>query len=127
MRLMAKEVAPAIKEFAGTIGLVDAITRPPRQSKIQAETKRAPVSDKGPLKELGLLYETRLATQGALRWAKRPFFSRPDCARAAWPRRHNPREEEGKGWSDLFPTPPLANLNRDRVSGQDRRDLGTGR
>jgi alkanesulfonate monooxygenase SsuD/methylene tetrahydromethanopterin reductase-like flavin-dependent oxidoreductase (luciferase family) len=55
MRLMAKEVAPAIKEFAGTIGLVDAITRPPRQSKIQAETKRAPVSDKGPLKELGLL------------------------------------------------------------------------
>ena len=55
MRLMAKEVAPAIKEFAGTIGLVDAITRPPRQSKIQAETKRAPVSDKGPVKELGLL------------------------------------------------------------------------
>ena len=55
MRLMAKEVAPAIKEFAATIGLVDAITRPPRQSRIQAETKRAPVSDKGPLKELGLI------------------------------------------------------------------------
>src|SRR5262249_17757378 len=55
MRLMGKEVAPAIREFAGTMGLVDAITRPPRQSKIQAGTKRAPVSDKGPLKELGLL------------------------------------------------------------------------
>jgi len=55
MRLMAKEVAPAIKEFAHTIGLVDAITRPPRQSKIQAGTKRAPVSDKGPLKEIGLI------------------------------------------------------------------------
>src|SRR5499427_7316621 len=42
MKLMAQEVAPALREYGASIGLVDAITRPPRGSKIQAGTKRAP-------------------------------------------------------------------------------------
>ena len=54
MRLIAQEVMPALKEHAKQIDLVDALERHPGQSKIQANTKRVPVSDKGPLKEIGL-------------------------------------------------------------------------
>ncbi len=54
MRLMAQEVMPALKEHADLIGLVDALERPPGQSKIQPGVKRVPVSDRSPLKEMGL-------------------------------------------------------------------------
>ncbi|HUA32648.1 MAG TPA: LLM class flavin-dependent oxidoreductase [Candidatus Binataceae bacterium] len=54
MRLIAQEVMPALKEHASQIDLVDALERHPGQSKIQSGAKRVPVSDKGPLKEIGL-------------------------------------------------------------------------
>jgi len=55
MRLLAKEVAPALKEHAKTLGLVDGLECPPGRNKVQAGASRLPVSDKGPLKELGLI------------------------------------------------------------------------
>jgi alkanesulfonate monooxygenase SsuD/methylene tetrahydromethanopterin reductase-like flavin-dependent oxidoreductase (luciferase family) len=54
MRLIAQEVMPALKEHGQQIDLIDALERKPGQSKIQSGAKRIPVSDKGPLKELGL-------------------------------------------------------------------------
>ncbi len=54
MRLIAKEIIPRLREYADRIGLVDALERKPGQKKIQAGVKRDPVSDRGPLKELGL-------------------------------------------------------------------------
>jgi len=54
MRLIAQEVVPELREHANQLGLVDALERKPGLSKIQAGTKRVPVSDRGPLKEVGL-------------------------------------------------------------------------
>jgi alkanesulfonate monooxygenase SsuD/methylene tetrahydromethanopterin reductase-like flavin-dependent oxidoreductase (luciferase family) len=54
MRLLAQEVIPALREHAAQLGLVDALEHPPGRSKIQAGARRIPVSDRGPLKELGL-------------------------------------------------------------------------
>jgi alkanesulfonate monooxygenase SsuD/methylene tetrahydromethanopterin reductase-like flavin-dependent oxidoreductase (luciferase family) len=55
MRLIANEVLPVLREHAKALGLADALERHPGQSKIQAGASRIPVSDRGPLKELGLL------------------------------------------------------------------------
>jgi alkanesulfonate monooxygenase SsuD/methylene tetrahydromethanopterin reductase-like flavin-dependent oxidoreductase (luciferase family) len=55
MRLIAQEVMPALKEHADSIGLVDAITRKPGTTKARPGVKRNPVSDRGLLKELGLI------------------------------------------------------------------------
>ena len=55
MRLIAQEVMPALKEHADSIGLVDAITKPPGMTKARAGVKRNPVSDRGLLKEYGLV------------------------------------------------------------------------
>jgi alkanesulfonate monooxygenase SsuD/methylene tetrahydromethanopterin reductase-like flavin-dependent oxidoreductase (luciferase family) len=54
MRLLANEVIPQLREHAKSIDLVDALERPPGQSKISAGASRIKVSDRGPLKELGL-------------------------------------------------------------------------
>lgn len=54
MRLFAQEVAPALREFADSIGIVDAFERKPGSVKVASGVKRDPVSDRGPLKELGL-------------------------------------------------------------------------
>ena len=54
MRLIAQEVIPALREHSAQLGLVDALERKPGLSKIQAGASRVPVSDRGPLKELGL-------------------------------------------------------------------------
>lgn len=54
MRLLAQEVIPALREHAKSLDLVDAIERPPGQNSLQAGVKRLPVSDKGPLVEIGL-------------------------------------------------------------------------
>src|SRR5215469_5840238 len=54
MRLIAQEEVPELREHANQLGLVDALERKPGLSKIQAGTKRVPVSDRGPLKEVGL-------------------------------------------------------------------------
>jgi hypothetical protein len=54
MRLFAQEVMPAVREFAKELDLPDALERAPGQSLLAAGAKWAPVSDRGPLKELGL-------------------------------------------------------------------------
>jgi len=54
MRLIANEIIPVLKEYADSIGLVDAITKKPGGTKARAGVKRNPVSDRGMLKELGL-------------------------------------------------------------------------
>jgi len=54
MRLMTQEVMPVLKEHANQIGLVDALERPPGQSKLQSGVKRVQVSDRSPLKEMGM-------------------------------------------------------------------------
>jgi alkanesulfonate monooxygenase SsuD/methylene tetrahydromethanopterin reductase-like flavin-dependent oxidoreductase (luciferase family) len=54
MRLIAREVIPALREHAQAIGLVDALERKPGSIKLRPGVKRDPVSDRGPLKELGL-------------------------------------------------------------------------
>ena len=55
MRLIAREVMPALKEYADSIGLVDALTKVPGKTKARVGVKRDPVSDRGLLKELGLI------------------------------------------------------------------------
>ncbi len=55
MRLIAKEVIPALREHARAIELQDALERPPGGRRLTAGTSRIPVSDRGPLKELGLV------------------------------------------------------------------------
>jgi hypothetical protein len=54
MRLIAQEIIPALKEHAKSIDLVDALERTPGSIKLTTGTSRRPVSDRGPLKELGL-------------------------------------------------------------------------
>ncbi len=54
MRLTAREIIPRLREHASKIGLVDALERKPGQNKLRAGVKHDPVSDRGPLKELGL-------------------------------------------------------------------------
>jgi hypothetical protein len=54
MRLIAQEIIPALKEHAKSIDLVDALERTPGSIKLTPGTSRGPVSDRGPLKELGL-------------------------------------------------------------------------
>ena len=54
MRLIAQEVIPALKEHAKSIDLHDAFERIPGSKKLRAGVARGPVSDRGPLKELGL-------------------------------------------------------------------------
>jgi len=54
MRLIAQEIIPALKEHAKSIGLLDAFERTPGSIKLRAGVSRGPVSDRGPLKELGL-------------------------------------------------------------------------
>jgi alkanesulfonate monooxygenase SsuD/methylene tetrahydromethanopterin reductase-like flavin-dependent oxidoreductase (luciferase family) len=54
MRLIAQEIIPALKEHSKSIGLLDAFERAPGSVKLTAGTSRGPVSDRGPLKELGL-------------------------------------------------------------------------
>jgi len=55
MRLIAQEVIPALKEHAKSIDLIDALERTPGSVKLTPGTSRRPVSDRGPLKELGLV------------------------------------------------------------------------
>ena len=55
MRLIAQEVVPALREYAREIDLPDAFERVPGSIKLQSGTSRTPVSDRGPLKELGIL------------------------------------------------------------------------
>jgi hypothetical protein len=55
MRLIAQEIMPVLKEHSKSIGLVDALERAPGSVKLRAGVSRGPVSDRGPLKELGLL------------------------------------------------------------------------
>ena len=55
MRLIAQEIIPALKEHAKSIDLVDALERAPGSIKLTPGTSRGPVSDRGPLKELGLV------------------------------------------------------------------------
>jgi hypothetical protein len=55
IRLMAQEVMPAIREYAKEIDLPDPFERAPGTVKLQAETQRAPVVDREPLAELGLV------------------------------------------------------------------------
>ncbi len=54
MRLIAQEIIPALKEHSKSIGLLDAFERAPGSIKLRAGVARGPVSDRGPLKELGL-------------------------------------------------------------------------
>jgi hypothetical protein len=54
MRLIAQEIIPALKEHSKSIGLLDAFERAPGSIKLRAGVSRGPVSDRGPLKELGL-------------------------------------------------------------------------
>ena len=54
MRLIAQEIIPALKEHAKSIDLLDAFERKPGSIKLTSGTSRRPVSDRGPLKELGL-------------------------------------------------------------------------
>jgi hypothetical protein len=55
MKLIAQEVIPALKEHARAIDLPDALERTPGSVKLRAGVSRLPVSDRGPLKELGLI------------------------------------------------------------------------
>lgn len=55
MRLIAQEVAPALREHARALDLYDALERVPGSIKLQAGTSRVSVADRGPLKELGLV------------------------------------------------------------------------
>src|SRR6266404_746370 len=55
MKLIAQEVIPALKEHAKAIDLPDALERTPGSVKLRAGVSRVPVSDRGPLKELGLI------------------------------------------------------------------------
>jgi alkanesulfonate monooxygenase SsuD/methylene tetrahydromethanopterin reductase-like flavin-dependent oxidoreductase (luciferase family) len=54
MKLIAQEVIPALREHAKAIDLPDALERKPGSIKLRAGVSRIPVSDRGPLKELGL-------------------------------------------------------------------------
>lgn len=54
MRLFAREVLPAIKDYAREIDLPDPFQRTPGSVKLAAGTARIAVSDRGPLAELGL-------------------------------------------------------------------------
>ena len=55
IRLMAQEVMPAIREYAKEIDLPDPFERIPGTVTLQAETQPAPVVDREPLAELGLV------------------------------------------------------------------------
>ncbi len=55
VRLLAQEVMPALKEYAKEIDLVDPFTRRPGSVKLQPGTKRLPVVDRTPLKDLSML------------------------------------------------------------------------
>ena len=55
MRLIAQEVIPALREHAKSIDLHDALEKPPGTVKLTSGTRRVPVSDRGPLRELGLV------------------------------------------------------------------------
>ncbi|MDO8434198.1 MAG: LLM class flavin-dependent oxidoreductase [Candidatus Binatus sp.] len=55
MRLIAQEVIPALREHAKANDLPDALEKPPGSVKLTSGTARIPVSDRGPLKELGLI------------------------------------------------------------------------
>jgi len=55
MRLIAQEVIPSLREHAKALDLTDALDKPPGSMKVTSGTKRIPVSDRGPLKELGLI------------------------------------------------------------------------
>jgi alkanesulfonate monooxygenase SsuD/methylene tetrahydromethanopterin reductase-like flavin-dependent oxidoreductase (luciferase family) len=55
MKLIAQEVIPALKEHAKAIDLPDALERTPGSVKLRTGVSRLPVSDRGPLKELGLV------------------------------------------------------------------------
>jgi alkanesulfonate monooxygenase SsuD/methylene tetrahydromethanopterin reductase-like flavin-dependent oxidoreductase (luciferase family) len=54
MRLFAQEVMPALQEHAKAIDLQDPFQRTPGSVSLNSGTSRAPVADRGPLKELGL-------------------------------------------------------------------------
>ena len=54
MKLIANEVIPALREHARAIDLPDALERTPGTVKLNGGVSRVPVSDRGPLKELGL-------------------------------------------------------------------------
>ncbi|HVA79973.1 MAG TPA: hypothetical protein VNF29_03530, partial [Candidatus Binataceae bacterium] len=55
MRLIAQEVIPTLREYAREIDLPDAFERAPGSIKLPSGASRAPVADRGPLKELGIL------------------------------------------------------------------------
>ena len=55
VRLLAQEVKPALKEYAKEIGLVDPFVRRPGSVKLNPGTKRLPVVDRTPLKDLNML------------------------------------------------------------------------
>ena len=52
IRLMGQEVIPAVKEYAKEIDLVDPFTRIPGSVKLPPGTRRMPVVDRTPLKDL---------------------------------------------------------------------------
>jgi alkanesulfonate monooxygenase SsuD/methylene tetrahydromethanopterin reductase-like flavin-dependent oxidoreductase (luciferase family) len=54
MRLFAQEVAPALRDYAKEIGLMDPMERTPGSVKVGAGTSRLPVVDRSPLAALGL-------------------------------------------------------------------------
>ena len=54
IRLMGQEVIPAVKEYAKEIELVDQFTRVPGSVKLTPGTRRLPVVDRTPLKDLGM-------------------------------------------------------------------------
>ncbi len=55
IRLLGQEVSPAVKEYAKELGLADPFERRPGSNKLQAGTRRTPVVDRTPLKDLGML------------------------------------------------------------------------
>ncbi len=55
VQLLGEEVMPALREYAKEIGLVDPFEREPGSVALSHGTERAPVIDRGPLKEMGLL------------------------------------------------------------------------
>ena len=54
MRLIANEVMPELREYAKEIDLPDSYQRTPGSVALQSGVSPAPVSDRGPLEELGL-------------------------------------------------------------------------
>lgn len=55
IKLISEEVMPALRDYAREIDVVDSYTRTPGSVKLQTGTARAPVADRGPLRELGLI------------------------------------------------------------------------